>query len=188
VPLSGEAGPHLTQCGLVRDVGPYLCTKWHLVPFSRLATTDMAGKLWGVPFGGAGSPSTTMSPGPRSTSIPSSILMDPAVWPQQTWAENWEAVPLWDGYLHLTQCGQGLPPYQVASLSIQLFGHNRHGPKIVGCYAPFLGGCGSPCNNVAWANVYICTKWHPDPSSRLGTTDMCQDWGLCPFGGSWVPI
>jgi len=34
----------------------------------------------------------------------------------------------------LTQCGMGggLLPYQVASSSIQLFGHNRHGPKIGG--------------------------------------------------------
>jgi len=41
---------------------------------------------------------------------------------------------------HLTQCrlGRGLPPYQVASWSIQSFGHNRHGPKIGGC-APFRG-------------------------------------------------
>ena len=40
-----------------------------------------------------------------------------------------------------TQCrlGRGLPPYQVASSSIQSFGHNRHGPKI-GCCAPFVEG------------------------------------------------
>jgi len=29
------------------------------------------------------------------TSVPSGILIHPAVWPQQTWAENWGgAVPL----------------------------------------------------------------------------------------------
>jgi len=42
----------------------------------------------------------------------------------------------------LTQCGSGLGrgliPYQVASLSIQPFGHNKHGPKNGGC-APFRG-------------------------------------------------
>jgi len=39
---------------------------------------------WGsAPFGvGAGSPSNTKSPGLRPTSIPSDILMHPAVWPQ----------------------------------------------------------------------------------------------------------
>jgi len=33
---------------------------------------------------------------------------------------------------HLAQygLGRGLPPYQVASLSIQPFAHNRHGPKM----------------------------------------------------------
>ena len=35
---------------------------------------------------------------------------------------------------HLTQCrlSRGLPPYQVASWSMQPFGHNGHGPKIGG--------------------------------------------------------
>ena len=39
---------------------------------------------------------------------------------------------------HLTQCGlgRGLPLYQVASSFIQLFDHNRYGPKSGGC-APF---------------------------------------------------
>jgi len=34
---------------------------------------------------------------------------------------------------HLTQCGLGrdLPPYEMASWSIQLFSHDRHGPRIV---------------------------------------------------------
>jgi len=44
---------------------------------------------------GAGSPSNTKSPGPRPISIPSGILIHPAIWPKQIWAENWgEAVPL----------------------------------------------------------------------------------------------
>ena len=44
--------------------------------------------------------------------------------------------PFFGGELgpHITQTrlGQGLPPYQVASLSIQPFGHNGHWPKIGG--------------------------------------------------------
>jgi len=41
----------------------------------------------------------------------------------------------------LTQCGlgQGLPPYQVASGSIEPFGYNRHGPKSGGAVPPFWG-------------------------------------------------
>ena len=27
-----------------------------------------------------------------------------------------------------------------------------------------------------------------DPSSRLTTTNMCREWGLCPFWGGSVPI
>jgi len=39
----------------------------------------------------------------------------------------------------LIQCGlgRGLLPYQVASSSIQPFGHNRHEPKTGGC-VPFM--------------------------------------------------
>jgi len=30
---------------------------------------------------------------------------------------------------------------------------------------------------VAWAEAYLCTKWHLDPSNRLATTDMGQNVG-----------
>ena len=43
--------------------------------------------------------------------------------------------------------------------------------------------------SVAWADAYLRTKWHLDPSSRLTTTDMSRKVGGCcaPFGvGSWV--
>ena len=53
------------KCSLTSEMGDHL------------ATTDMDEKL-----GGAGSPSNTMSPGPRPTSLPSGILIHPAVWPQ----------------------------------------------------------------------------------------------------------
>ena len=39
-------------------------------------------------FGRAASPSNTMWPGPRPTSVPSVIFIDQAVWLQQTWAKN----------------------------------------------------------------------------------------------------
>jgi len=98
----------------------------------------MGRKLGAVSFlGGAGSPSNTKSPGPRPTSIPSGILVHPAVWPQRIWAENWGAVPFFVAWAkayvyaqfhdcapfgggqlgpHLTQCGlgQGLRPCQVS--------------------------------------------------------------------------
>jgi len=66
----------------------------------------------------------------RPTSLPSSILIHPAIWPQQIWTENWGdgLCPFGEGELgpYVTQCGRGrgLPPCQVASWSIQPFGHN----------------------------------------------------------------
>ena len=61
-----------------------------------MVTTDMGRKEGGgccAPFaGGAGSPSNTMWPGPRSTSVPSGI--HPAIWPQQIWTEIREGCAL----------------------------------------------------------------------------------------------
>jgi len=40
--------------------------------------------------------------------IPSGILVDPVIWPQLTWAENWGVVPFFLGRglaSHLAQCG-----------------------------------------------------------------------------------
>ena len=53
-----------------------------------MATTEMSQKVGGgaaVPLslgGEAGSPSNTMSPGLRPISVPSDILIHPAIWPQ----------------------------------------------------------------------------------------------------------
>jgi len=69
-----------------------LFTTCHLDLYSRLATVYMGGKLVGgfAPFAerGAGSPSNTMSPGLRPSFLPSDVLVQPDVWPQQTWTEN----------------------------------------------------------------------------------------------------
>jgi len=68
----------------------------------RLATIDVGRKLGAVPFlggGEAGSPSNRKSPVPRPTCMPSGFLIHPAVWPQRTWAENREAVPLWGSWV-----------------------------------------------------------------------------------------
>jgi len=73
-----------------------------------------------APFaGGAESPSNTMWPGPRSTSVPSGIFIHPTGWPQQTRTTNWGSVPFLRRKLgsHLAECGldQGPPPCQVPS-------------------------------------------------------------------------
>jgi len=45
-------------------------------------------------LGGAATPSNTTSPRPRFTSVPSGILIHPAIWPQHICAENWGCAPL----------------------------------------------------------------------------------------------
>jgi len=57
-------------------------------------------------------------------------------------------------------------------LRSQVSSHNRHGPKSgEGCCAPYYGGELGP-------NLTQChlgqglPSWHPDPSSRLATTDI----------------
>jgi len=59
----------------------------------------MGGKLGDLPLFGEGSwVSTlpnTMLLGSRPISVPSGILIHPAIWPQQIWAKNWGSVPLW---------------------------------------------------------------------------------------------
>jgi len=55
-----------------------------------MATVWAWAEKWGAAVtlsggeGGAGSPSNTMWPGPRRTSVPSGILIHPTVWPQYT--------------------------------------------------------------------------------------------------------
>jgi len=93
--------------------------------------------------------------------------------------------------LRLTQCAlvRGLLPDQVASSSIQPFGHNRHEPKTGGC-APFRRSWVPIEHNVAWTEAYRRTKRHLDPSSRLATIDMVRtmgEAGLFLGGGAGSP-
>jgi len=86
----GSWVPSNRMCQNVASAEVYFRTKWHLDPSSHLSTTDMDRKFGG---GGAGSPSNTMSLRLRPTSLPSDILIHPAIWPQQIWAENWGLRP-----------------------------------------------------------------------------------------------
>jgi len=95
-------GPRPTSNGGGPRSRPHyvLHAKCHFDPKSRLATVNMGQKLGALqPFWGgrAGSPSNTKSPGPRPTCIPSGILVQPAIWPQQIWAENWALCPFGGG-------------------------------------------------------------------------------------------
>ena len=102
-------GPHLTQCRLGRGLLPYQMASSYIQPFGRHRYGPKIGGGLCPPFWGVdGSPSNTVSPRPRLTSLPSVISIHPAVWPQQTWAENWGLCCFGGGELdvHLTQCGQ----------------------------------------------------------------------------------
>jgi len=94
----GELGPHLAQCGLDRGPTPYQVPSWSIEPFGHNRQRPKTGGL--CPLFGEGELGphlTQKSPGPRPTSIPSGILINAAVWPQQIWAKNWGAAPLWGG-------------------------------------------------------------------------------------------
>ena len=89
--LRGELGPHLTQCGLGWGLLPYQVASSSIQPYGHNRHEPKTGGC--APFtegqGGAATPSNRTPPGLRFTSIPSGILIHPAVWPQQTWAKNW---------------------------------------------------------------------------------------------------
>jgi len=78
VALLGELGPHLNRSRLGRGLPLYQVTYCSIQPFGHNRHGPKIGGC--APFGGAGSPSNTMLPGPRSTSIPN-ILIHPSVWP-----------------------------------------------------------------------------------------------------------
>jgi len=74
----GKLGPHIIQSRLGWGLPPYQMTSWCIQPFGD-------NENWGsTPFWGrgAGDPSSTMWLGPRPISMPSAILIHPAVWPQ----------------------------------------------------------------------------------------------------------
>jgi len=69
--------------------------------------------------GGAGSPSNTVSLRLRLTFLLSGILIHPAVWPQQIWAENWGAVHIHCTILSLLRIFWATTCYQaVVCLSV----------------------------------------------------------------------
>jgi len=88
------------------------------------------------------------------------MILSPAVqellrWatvPEQSSEKWWGCCAPFRGELgsHLTQCclGRGLPLYQVASLSIQPFGHNRRGAKMGTAVPLSVKGAGSPSNTM----------------------------------------
>jgi len=118
-PFWGELGPHLAQCGLGRGLPLYQAASWSMQLFGH---SRHGAKNWGLCSFGKGravSPSDTMLLGSRPTSLPSGILIHPAIWPQQMWAENWRLWPFGGGELGPYQ-RPGIPAWQVSSWSVQV--------------------------------------------------------------------
>jgi len=84
--------------------------------------------------------------GPRSTSVPSGILIHPAVWPQSTWAEKWGLCPFLRGAgFPSNTMSSGSRPTSVPS---DILIHPAVWPQQTwaeywGLYSPFAGGTGS---------------------------------------------
>ena len=110
VPHSLELGPRLglVKCGLGRGLLPYHAASSSIQPFGHNRCGPKTG--WGCAFfWGAASQSNTKSPGPMPTTIPSGMVVHPAIWPQRTLAEKWGLCLFRGGKLgpHHTQCRLG---------------------------------------------------------------------------------
>jgi len=142
------------------------------------------------------SPSNTMSPVLRPTFVPSGILIRPAVWPQQTRAENWGGAVMphffWGGAGSLSYTMWSGPRPTLVPSDILI--HPAVWPQYTWAEnwgPPFLGGRGSwvpIAHNVAWVEGYLRTNWHLNPSSRLVTRYMSRKLeAFLLFGGSGSP-
>ena len=100
-------------------------------PFGHNTWAKIGGAV--LPFlGGAGSPSNTLLPGLRSTSVPTGIFIHPDVWPQQTQAENWGLCPFWGGgagSASNTMWPGPRPTSAPSFISMHPFGHNTPTPE-----------------------------------------------------------
>ena len=84
------------------------------------------GLLCPFPWAEAGSPSNTISPGPRPTSVQSAFLIHPAVWPKQTWTENWWSCALFGGYLGPSPYNTMSPGPRPTSIASGILIHHRY--------------------------------------------------------------
>jgi len=111
----------------------------------------MGGKFWRglCPFfvQGSWTPSSTTWPGPKPTSMPSAILMHPAVWPQRTWAENWGggSVP----FLGMGQLGSDLTQSLLGRGLSSHLATTDMGQKLARL-CPFGGAVAGSPSNTMW--------------------------------------
>ena len=92
---------------------------------------------------------------------------------------------------HLTQCrlGRGLHPHQVASWSVQPFGHNRHGPKWSGLVGWGAGSPSKQCRLGQGLPPYQVASWSIQPfgHNRQGCCAPFWRWGAgSPSDTMWL--
>ena len=144
----------------------------------RLTTIDIGRKVEGaaepLSVGGAGSSSNTMWPWAEAYSIPNGILIHPAVWLQQIWAENWGLSLFYRGGFGSLCNTMSLGPRPIslpsdilihpAILRQQIWAENWG-------LCPFRKeGAGSPSNTMRpWPRPTPHAKFHLDTPNRLAT-------------------
>jgi len=111
-----------------------------------------------------------MWPGPRPTSIPSGILQSCSrVATIDMGLKLGGMPPFWGGQLdpHTAQCrlGRGLATYEVASCSIEPFGHHPYGPETGGCVPLGEVNLGPHLTQCGHGRAYLHAKFHLDPSN-----------------------
>jgi len=172
----------------------YLRTKWHFDLSSRLATTTWGQKWEGAAVGGAGSPSNTVSPGPRPTSVPSGMLIHPTIWPQ---------------YTNVTDRQTGQTGQRPDSIGRTVFSERELTFTFDICYrpsvslplclsvvcnarAPYSGGCNFRQylrHLVPWPSIDIEQKFYRDrpratpPLGQLNTTGVAKYSDFGPIEG-----
>jgi len=121
------------------------------------------------------------TPGPRSTSVPSGILMHPAVWPPKIG----DCAPFWGAESPSNTMSAWPRPTSVPS---DILIHPAVWPQLTWAEnwegaMPSICGLGPHVTQSRVAESYLHTKWHLNLSSRLATTDMAENWRPCPFLG-----
>jgi len=130
--------------------------------------------------GGAGSPSNTMRPGLRSTSVPSGIFTHPAVWPQQTCDEGLRPPPPFGEGAGSPSNTMSLGP-RPTSLPSGILIHPAIWQQQTwaenwgsGCAPLGEGELGRHLTQYGQGRAYLHAKFHLDPSNCLATIHQCH--------------
>jgi len=134
--------------------------------------------FWGR---GAASLSDTMSLGLRPTSLPSGILIHPAIWPQQIWAENWGGLCPFGGGGAGSPSGTMWPGLRRTSMPSRILIHPAIWPQQI--WAENWG-----LRTILWEgelgpHLRRCGQGAGSPSKTMWPGQV-SPWSIQPFGHS----